>query len=272
MSDNRVNPVCWIFDVDGVLVHLEKREVVEKELIVYILSLLKKGDLVAFVSGRSTQWQKDNVVRLLKENADKTDFPLSSFDNIFLSGEFGGTKIHFKHGVEIDDLNETHRVPAEVLKDLHKAAKPYLSHFVIEPKQTIFTLFTTSFATFGKDKEKLGEKLKQVLEKHGRENNIEVHADTTAINVKYKDATKLYATEQVLRWAERKGATPTHFYGFGDSFSDLEIGEALQKQKKPFTFVYVGDPDKLPADLSFPVTTTYERYDKGTLEFLSNSV
>lgn len=262
---------AWIFDVDGVLVHLEKREIVETQLLIHILKLLQKGDLIAFVSGRSTGWQRDNVVKLLEEKATEISFPFSLFDNIILSGEFGGTRIHFEKGNEVDDVNAAHKIPKNVLQDLHEAARPYLSRFVIEPKQTIFTLFTTSFATFEEDKVILKEKLQQVVKKHGMESLIEVHIDTTAINIKYKEATKLYATEQVLEWIERKGATPAHFYGFGDSLSDIEIGKDLEKQKKPFTFIYVGDPQKLPTDLSFPVITTKERYDKGTLEFLTQS-
>lgn len=262
---------AWIFDVDGVLVHLEKREIVETQLLIHILKLLQKGDLIAFVSGRSTGWQRKNVVKHLEEMAKEISFPSHLFDNIFLSGEFGGTRIHFENGQEVDNINEAHKIPEEILQDLNEAAKPFLSHFLIEPKQTIFTLFTTSFENFGKDKILLGEKLEEVVKKYNLRNLIEVHVDTTAVNVKYKNATKLYATAQVIEWIGRKHSIPTHFYAFGDSLSDLEIGEELAKQEKPFTFVYVGKPDTLPKNLSFPVTTTKEYYDRGTLEFLTRS-
>ncbi len=261
---------AWIFDVDGVLVHLEERRLVEKQLLVHILSLLQKGNTVAFISGRSTSWQRNNVITLLEEEAKRLQLPFSLFDNVFLSGEFGGTSIYFQEGKEIDQINKAHIIPKSVLSKLKKETQPFLEKFILEPKETIFTVFTKSLKTFSKDKIILVDKFQGVLNAHNSKDKLEIHVDSTAINVKYKEATKSYATGQVLSWLQKKQITSNEFIVLGDSLSDLEMGEELQRRQMPFTFVYVGDQESLKnKQPSFPLTFTREKYDKGTLEYLT---
>src|SRR5258706_2012747 len=264
---------AWIFDVDGVLVHLEERRIVEKQLLVSIISLLQKDDVVTFISGRSTSWQRNNVITLLEKEAQRLELPFSLFDNVFLSGEFGGTSIYFQEGKEIDQINKAHIIPKDVLSKLKKETQPFLDKFILEPKETIFTVFTRSLKTFSKDKIILVDKFQRVLNAQNAQDKLEVHVDSTAINVKYKEATKAYATGQVLFWLQKKQITPNEFIVLGDSLTDLEMGEELQRQQMPFTFVYVGDQETLETHQpSFPLTFTKEKYDKGTLEYLSDFI
>lgn len=259
---------AWIFDVDGVLVHLEKRQLVEKDLITHILNLLQQGDLVAFASGRSTHWQRENVIKLLEDKAKEQGLSMSLLDRVFISGEFGGTRIYFHEGHERDEVNKDHVIPKDVFEELLACVEPFLHDFILEPKQTIFTIFTKKLKTFSTDCPILVAKFQTVIDTHSLQEEIEVHADTSAINVKYKRANKRYATEQILSWIQGKNQEVEHIYAFGDNLSDLEIGEELTNKNLLFTFVYVGDPTKLPKNLSFPITKTQEHFDKGTLEFL----
>ena len=44
---------AWIFDLDGVLVHLETHKVVEHEIIDFILKRLIIGEPIILISGRN---------------------------------------------------------------------------------------------------------------------------------------------------------------------------------------------------------------------------
>ena len=58
------------------------------------------------------------------------------------------------------------------------------------------------------------------------------------------------------------------FVTFGDSPADAEMANQIYSQGKPLIYVYVGEK---PLEESYPFETyiTQEKFDKGTLEYLT---
>lgn len=263
-------PAAWLFDVDGVLVHIEEHRIVEIQLIHEIITHLSHHEPIALISGRSAEWQKDNVITLIHQEFTKTPQDPSLLDNLYISGEFGGTAIEFVHGKEVFGKDTSLLIPQDLLADATEIAKPFQGDIVIEPKQTIFTIFAHSIHQYNQVADTLLEKFQKLVKHYHLQDEIEVHRDTISINIRHKKATKHYATHQFLSWLKRKNINPQHYYAFGDSASDIQIGEELAQRQLPFTFVFVGLPEKLPGHLSFPVVETQERFDKGTVAFLKS--
>jgi hypothetical protein len=75
---------------------------------------------------------------------------------------------------------------------------------------------------------------------------------------------------RILDWLIAKGIDVKHFITIGDSTSDAEMAEELQKSHST-EFVFVGDPKKLDESrLHCPVVKTKEKFAKGTYEYLSS--
>ena len=248
---------AWIFDLDGVLVHLETHKVVEHEIIDFILKRLIIGEPIILISGRNVVWQRDNVLSLIKDKISQENINSSIIlDNLYLSGEFGGTSISFEDGQEMHVVDNSLFLPQDLILEAEQITIPYAFDFIRDSKETIFTVFTHSIDIFSKKADELVDKYKQLLKKYYVDQEIEVHKDTTAINIKYKKANKRYATEKAISWLKRKKLFIEKFVAFGDSASDLEIGEELQSEKLPFEFVFVGFIEKLKNKPTFPLIQT----------------
>ena len=117
--------------------------------------------------------------------------------------------------------------------------------------------------------QKIVEKLSELVTKLGLGDEIEVHQDTIAVNVKNKRLNKHQATKKFLEWLATKEIEPELFYVFGDSQSDLQIGEELCDQGKKVKFIYTGKDDL--GNLPFEVVRPSKLYDEGTLEYLKSN-
>ncbi len=263
-------PFAWLFDVDGVVVHLEEHKIVEMQIVDEIIKHLSHHEPVALISGRSAEWQRDNVVAIIHQEFAKTDYSPSLLDNLYISGEFGGTAIEFQGGKDVFKKDSAVLVPENITKEAEKIAEKYHENFLIDPKQTFFTIYTDTIQQFSKEADSIIHDLQQMIDTFHLQDELDVHRDTTAINIRHKNATKRYATRQIVAWLEKKGIIPEKYMAFGDSASDIEIGEELFAMQVPFTFIFVGLVEKLQTKPSFPLVETKEKFDKGTLEFLQN--
>ena len=64
---------------------------------------------------------------------------------------------------------------------------------------------------------------------------------------------------------------PEKYFVFGDSPTDLEMGEELHRQQVPFEFIYVGEQTELnQLKPAFSISFTKGDFDEGTLEFLKS--
>jgi hydroxymethylpyrimidine pyrophosphatase-like HAD family hydrolase len=253
---------AFLFDIDGVLTDLDKRQITKPALVNHITSALQAGDIVGLITGRAFSWIEERVLSVIDVKND----------NLYVSGEFGGVFATYHKGKQKVHVNKELDLSSEFKKALEEVAKHYDEFvFVDHAKQTMFTVeasYKNPEEVYRAHKEEIAEDFRKVIKGH---DELEVLVDLLGIPVKNKKANKRFATNQFLKWLSQKKVMPKQFYAFGDTVSDLEIGEELYANNLPVVFVFVGEKKLLhKVKVSFPVKKPKGRYDAGTVEFLKS--
>lgn len=264
---------AYLFDVDGVLTNPQNRLINKPELISFLVAKLQQGVPLGFISGRGMLWLRSSIVKVLENYlSDHPGFEPKILDNVFVSGEFGGAVCIHENGLRKESINHALTVPDEVKRGLHLVAFEFSEYIYIETeKQTIFTVVAKPTVTKEEFQLHRDEMMRAFQEVVAPFKDIEVQTDTIAINIRNKNANKRSVTDKYLQWLKEKGITPEKYFVFGDSPSDLEMGEELHKQQVSFEFVYVGEQENVKSlHTAFAVTFTKGNFDEGTLEFLKS--
>lgn len=262
---------AYLFDVDGVITDPATRSISKPQLVTHLITLLQKGNPIGIISGRGLIWLRSRVVKVLENYLD--DHPMldrTILNNVFISGEFGGVTAHYENGERKESINKALILSQEIRNALEEKAKDFKEYvFVDIEKQTQFTLeanFEKNTNLMDDHGDTIAAGLQQIIHDQPV---LEVQVDRIAVNVKNKNANKRYATNQFLTWLSEKGLKLEKFYVFGDSPSDLEMGNALHEQGLVFDFIFVGETNELPKEtLPFHVIITKGHCDAGTLEYL----
>ncbi len=263
---------AWLFDVDGVITDLKQKKVTEPQILEKLVERLEKGEPIALVTGRSIKWLEEELVSKIRELISS-----ELLINFFISGEFGGVSVSFENGKEIKNVDEELSVPADVVREAENITREFSeSMFFDSTKETIATIEIKDgyqdMDKFKRDQKVIADKFRQLIKIAKIENKFEVTEDTIGANIKNKKANKENSALQVLEWLRSKNLNPSEFICFGDSPSDLEMGQKISKEGKKVRFVFVGDPSLVKnKDLSFTVKLTNSLYEKGTLEYLQSS-
>lgn len=259
---------AWLFDVDGVITNLQTRKVEDPQIIQQIVGKLEAGEPVGIITGRALSWLSGRVLSLIEKQIKNP----SILNNLCIEAEFGGISVVYDHGQKNESIEADLSISLEVLSQLEKLVKKDFSDvmFVDSGKRTHFTAEMKEGVESDLFKEKQKElvgKLKKIIDKHGLSGTVEIHEDAIATNVKNKKLNKHLAADKFLKWLQEKGIEPELYYVFGDSTSDLQIGEELHNQDEKVKFIYTGK-DEL-GDLPFEIIKPNKLYDEGTLEYLS---
>lgn len=263
---------AYIFDIDGVLTNPHKTDEVNPQLIPLLVAKLNEGKPLGLISGRPLSWEITEVVEKIERYVmENPMFVPTILDNLFVSGEFGSTAAIHVEGKRKEIIDQEKALPKELVQKLEEVTRQFREYAAFDSaKLTMFTVYsngTVPLHVFKEHKKDIIPVIKQVV---GDNPEIEVHEDQVSINVKNKLATKHVATAQFLKWLAEKKIVPVHFYAFGDSASDLEIGQELFDQKVPATFVFVGERGTIEhKPVSFPIIFTENHYDEGTLDYLN---
>ena len=261
---------AYLFDVDGVL-NNSRSTIINQQFIPILIKKLYEGHILGIISGRSMLWLRAEIVKAFENYLnDHPGFNQKLIDNLYVSGEFGGVFCVHIDGKRKESVNKHFAIPEEIKRGLHLISFQYSDYvFIVEDKQTIFSAVAKENVTekeFHLRKNDMIEDFKQVI---ASDPELEVHSDRIAINIRNKQANKSYATDMFLNWLKEKGLSPEKFIVFGDSPTDLEMGEELHRQQKQFDFIYVGDKSEIAhTNQKFQVTVTNGNLDEGTLEYL----
>ena len=267
MAHETLKPVphAWLFDVDGVITNPETR-IPDSEVVSEIRKKLAAGQPVAIITGRSLEWLDDTLLRDF-EAETKDKFTL---DNLFASTEFGGMHMDYTGGKRNEPREEDQRIPEDVAEEAKRQINEARDTvFFDKSKRTTLTA-EMNHGLAAEDFKPVGEKLYSSFQKLLKEkgaSDFDAHMDTIAVNIRHKNANKSFATKQALKWIKAKHLKPESYFVFGDSPSDLEMGEELARENLPFEFVYVGkkEPDR---KVNFSITFTGGNYEKDTAKFL----
>jgi hydroxymethylpyrimidine pyrophosphatase-like HAD family hydrolase len=262
---------AFLFDIDGVLTNPHMTDEVNPQFIALLVAKLNEGYPIGLISGRPLSWEITEVVEKVERYvSEHTEFDPSILDRLFVSGEFGSTAAIHVNGNREEIVYKEKALPKELVQKLEEATKQFHNFGACDPdKLTMFTFYSNGIVpltVFQEHKEEIMHVIRQVV---GDNPAIDIHSDQVSINVKHQSANKHAATAQFLQWLSEKEIKPTHYYAFGDSLSDLEIGKELFDQNLPVTFIFVGEKGTLAHHpIPFSVVLTIRHYDEGTLEFL----
>ena len=257
---------AWLFDVDGVITDLETKDVEHPEILERIVEKLK-NEPVGIITGRAFPWLLKRVINKIED----ISFDKLVLDNLHIEAEFGGISVSYRNGEKQKTTEKELSLPSNLSEQLEFLAEnkfnelmfvdhEKITHFTAEMKKGIeMTLFKTA-------QRELTESLRKMIDTLGLTETVEIHEDAIATNVKNKKLNKHLATEKFLNWLKTKRYEPELFYVFGDSMSDLQIGEELHKQEKKVNFIYTGRDDV--GNQPFEISKTKKHYDEGTLEYL----
>jgi hydroxymethylpyrimidine pyrophosphatase-like HAD family hydrolase len=235
---------AYLFDVDGVLTDPAEKRVVEEGLFDEIDKRLKKGEPVGLITGRSNVWTMERMVKpLLDKISDK-----SYISNLAVIGEMGGTWVTFDEDGKHLERKLDHVMPDE-LKDKVRAlaSQKYSdSMFYDETKETMITVEMRDghdLDNFHERQEELREDIKKLLEEQAKEYGVV--NNNIATDVQRKGIDKTLAAERFLQFIKDKNIKPGRFITFGDSKSDFEMADELERRGKKVEMIFVGDKDKL---------------------------
>lgn len=269
MSATNSNPeIAYIFDVDGVLTNLVDREVVDESLINEIIKLLENKIPVGLITGRSIPWVRKNVLDILIEKIKhKMDLK-----RLMVIGEKGGTWLVFdKHG-----NSSFRKAKFYISKRLERNIKR-----VIENKYSDVVQFDDSKRTmitaemkYGYDLNSFTKKQKEMIQDFQKIildtkiKNLRVESTSIAVDVESIYFAKPFSIEKFLGFLRKRKIYPKKFITFGDSKSDFEMADELERRGKKVEMIYVGDREKLgEVDKDYPVEYI-GGFTKGTLEYL----
>ncbi len=261
----------FIFDVDGVITNPIEKKVTEPEILILLAKLLMNGNPIILNTGRSIEKMNEKVINILLAKSGHKEI----FKNLFAVGEFGGVWEEFNEkGHAIYKIDSSLVISKNLSDRIKKIVKNEFSDCMLfdSSKETIITIEMLDGYSMRKYKMRqkvFVGKLKEFINKSNFP-NLELHADTIAVNIMNKKLGKDYAIDLILKWLKSKNIQHKDFTTVGDSEPDLLMAKRLNQKGFNVKFVYVGK-DKIEKDIyNFPIILTTDKFEKGTLEFLKN--
>jgi hydroxymethylpyrimidine pyrophosphatase-like HAD family hydrolase len=266
------NKIVWIFDVDGVLTNPREKRTTQKGLIEAIAKKIDDGDIITLNTGRSISWVENRILSpLIKEIKNK-----EKLVDLFIVGEKGGTWAFFENNKLITKIDETCKLPYSLREELKRLTNQEFSDsmFYDDSKITLISIEMLDgfeIDDYTKRQAVLIQKLNEIREK-AEYKPLKIRIDKTivAIDVQASFTGKHLGARRIEAWIKDKNINPSKIIMIGDSQADTEMAEELQ-HKYNVDFIFVGDPSNLDTKkLKSKPIFTKNRFEKGTMEFLTS--
>ena len=255
---------AWIFDIDGVIVNFNTKKVEYPQILQKISNILERNEPVALISGRSISKVLDMVIEPIENLIKQKD----KLDLLTFEGEFGAVSLKYTKNKQEINYDTEYSPPDELISEGKKISEEFSDYVFFDLKKTFFTgeiKNGVSNDSFKSVQPKIKEKLQKLIDDMSLSDLFEVHQDNNAVNVKNKKLNKHLATQKFLDWQNTKKINPEIYIVFGDSESDLQIGQELYDQGKNLEFIYTGE-DEIE-EKPFKIIKV-GKFDLGTLEYL----
>jgi hydroxymethylpyrimidine pyrophosphatase-like HAD family hydrolase len=262
---------AYIFDVDGVITNPKNQEVINPVVFEKLITLLQQGIPLSFITGRGMHWLHSNIIKDMEKYIDEhLTFDKRILDLLYISGEFGAATTEHINGISKEFLKKEFEIPTELKENIIQKVKFFDKYLYIEKgKQTIVAIRIENSLTQSEIKKYKNEIVNSINTLLINYPEIEILSDRLSINIRFRNANKKFATDECILWIKKRGYAPDKYYVFGDSPSDLEMGEELENKHLPFDFIFVGEKSELDdINYSFPVIFTKKHCDEGLLEYL----
>lgn len=262
---------AWLFDVDGVLTDPEKKRVTQPEMFNELIKRLEKGEPIGLNTGRSLDFMITEILNPL----ESTISDRSLLRNVFAVGEKGAAWVTYDdNGERTINVDSSVSVPQEIQDQVRELASqpPYSDiMFYDETKRTMVTVELKpdrTVAEFTAPQQGLTLALQTLLSKHHLEDNFKVDPTRIATDVENRHVGKALGARKFIELLGGRGIEPQEYIGFGDSASDYEMFEELNRLGKKSQFVFVGGREHLTGKDLTSVTFTEQLVDSGTLQYL----
>lgn len=238
----------YVFDLDGVVTNPENNEV-SVEVLSHVVDDLKRGQAVAFNTGRGHFWVTEHILPHLQQECTAQELK-----NLLIVAEMGGVVCKFEDdGLQIE-LDSTLSLPGEFVQDAQQLLETEvgddhrLSDYMFWDgnKHTMGSVEKwahTSLTDFTRVRPVLVNGLRNILGQHEVHDFI-IGQTTIATDIQHHAAGKHKGADQVLAWLKEKRLQPQAFYTFGDSVSDKAMAETFAGTGTKTTFIFVGNPEK----------------------------
>lgn len=264
---------AFLFDVDGPLTDPEAHQVTEPELLDIIAAKLDGGIPVGLNTGRATEWAMERFVRLL---GLKLDDP-ASLTNLIVIGEMGGTWATFdREGNVLHNKSKQLTIPGDLKESVRKVVEDAYAEvmFFDGDRESMCSIIMNeggNLATFDEKRQELAQIIEQLVAASPEAHRLKIGQTTIATDINVKYAGKGLGTERFQEWLEARHIKPKRYTTFGDSTSDIEMAEELDRNGEDVTFVFVG-PNPISGSRK-PGFKVIHRpgYSSATREFLKSS-
>lgn len=253
-----------IFDIDGVLTDPVSKQG-DPAIFQCLTKKLESGALIAFNTGRSSEWVQKTILPHLQTR---------HLSNLFCVCEMGYVTLGFDEKQRvIEKVFEENSVPKELAGTIRDiiASSYHDSMFVDETKKVILTIEMKdgfSQKVYEELQSRLSGEIRIILKNYHPGIHIRPSSTTIAIDIKPIESGKALGIQRVVEWLKFSAIDPKdlHFTTLGDSTSDTEMNGWLNQNGYTNNFVYVGQ-DKL-GQFEFHIDQTRDKFTKGTLEYL----
>jgi hypothetical protein len=262
----------FLFDIDGVITNPITCEV-EPEAISEIAEILHRGEPIAFNTGRGLNWVLQHVLPPLVELLPDRSY-LNRLCIVYQKGAFRAgfdEKGDIEQPVKSPDIT---LIPATLRKEVYQLIEARFAGtmFVGEEKEAVLSPQMRSgadYTQFKADQKCLVDLLYEIVERYGWKDLFRVDPTRIATDIEDRRLGKGPGTYRILEWlAERKFQTES-FIAFGDSSSDIQMAQVIDRLGLPVEFVFVGEKEQLQGfALSMPMHLPQAQGEKGTGEYL----
>lgn len=262
---------AYLFDVDGVLTNPEVKKVEQLKIFDELEKRLEIGYPVGLNTGRSLKFIIEQILKPLEKRVTNKLL----FQKLFAIGEKGGTWIYYdKSGLQKVKIDKNVSIPKEIqnkVQILINTTRYSDVMFYDETKKTMISVelkHGRKIAEFQEPQNRLVDELKTILMDLGLDNKFKVDPTRIATDVENIYVGKGLGARKFIDLLQEKNIHPQEYLGFGDSTSDYDMFEELQRLGKRAKFVFVGDKKHLVGKPQKGVLYTDQPVDKGTLTFL----
>jgi hypothetical protein len=268
----RIVPEADLFDVDGVLTDPAEKTVPE-EVFALLIRKLEAGSPVGLNTGRSIAWLEERLIKPMLDRVTDT----SILTNFVAIGEKGGTWLTFNAEGEAHygKAKGLPTIPAELKDRVQQLVtdKYAASMFYDATKETMVTIEMHDGydrEMFHREQSALVEDLTPILADYPETSSYRTDPTNIATDVESQYVGKSLGAERFLKFLKDRNIKPLEFKTYGDSASDMEMADELERRNKKVEMVYVGDRQKLGEPTKDYPVTYVPGFVHGTLSYLNS--
>jgi hypothetical protein len=261
--------VAYLLDVDGVVSDPFEKRVTEPAFFTAFAAALGRGEAVALNTGRSIAWLLERVIEPLRARVPDA-CALARFAAV---GEKGATWAWFDergamHRGRADELAVAPSV-RDAVRAIVEASYAEWMYFD-ETKETMVSVelrVGCAPEAFAGAQRRLVRELSSRFRPSLERRELRIDATVIATDLQHGSAGKALGARRFLDLLAMQRRTPERFVAFGDSGSDLEMADELQRQGRRVEFVYVAR-ERPPDGLRKPYPIVYVEPGRAALRHL----